>query len=407
MATNLLTKGGNVTLPAGITELLIGLSWEAPGPTYDLDAWTFMLDADGRVPSDQHFIFFNNMQSPCGTVRVSEDSQEGGSEGEDDEAVTVKLTEVPANIDRIVFVVNIHEGLQKGQNFGQLDNSAIRLVVQTSEGPEEIARYNLGDEDVSTETSLVFGELYRRNGEWKFRAIAQGHTAGPAKLAREYGVDIGDDDSEAVPAPAAPIQAPPADVPKVNLSKGKINLTKDGAAARIAVTPAMEFSLYWTKSHKDLGLILLVTHKDGTKCSYDWRCLQDGKGEILHHGDRKEGGKDIREYATVRLRQDTTISAFAIVAYSELKNGTGSFKSMGAFAVIDDGSGTQVNVDLNKGGTFSYHTVIASVLVHDDGTVTVRRESRFSKSGKEERPEIDQHGNISMNTGPVVFKPNW
>jgi tellurium resistance protein TerD len=403
MATKLLTKGGNIELPSGLSDLVVGLSWEAPSPAYDLDAWTFMLDPSGRVPSDEHFVFFNNPRSPCGSVVVSDDNQEGGSEDDDDETVTVRLAEVPPSIDRIVFVVDIHEGRSRGQHFGHLDNAAIRLYRSGPDGDVELARFDLDAGDVSVETSLIFGELYRRAGEWKFRATAQGYASGAAELARSFGVDIGEDEPEAPPAIEPPTAAP-VPPPTINLSKGSINLTKSGDAARIAMTREMEFSLYWTKKTKDLGLILLVTRRDGRRESYDWRCLTDDLGEITHHGDRKRGGGDVREYATLRIRPDTTIAAIAIVAYSELSNGFGSFKSMGAHAVVDDGQGTRVTVDLNKGGTFSYHTVIATILVNPDGTLTVNRVSRFSASNSERRPEIDEHGTISMNTGPTVFK---
>lgn len=401
--TKKLTKGSNIGLPVGITELAVGLSWEAPGVGFDLNAWTFML-ANGRVPSDEHFVFFNNATSPCGTVLVSEDNQQGGTQDEDDEVVTVRLAQVPPTIDRIVFIVNIHEGRPKGQSFSQLDNAAIRLYDKSQPGEaQELARYSLAAGDVTMETSLIFGELYRHQGNWKFRAIAQGSNSGPAMLARGFGVDVEDSD----PEPAAPVV--PVPVPKpasaINLSKGKIDLDKPGASATIAVTPEMEFSLYWTNKSKDLGLIVLVTHRDGSKHSYDWRKLKDKRGEVTHHGDRKRGGGDVREYATFRFRPDTDIAAVAIVAYSELSNGIGSFRSMGAHAVIDDGSGTRVTVDLNKGGTFSYHTVIATILVNAGGSLTVHRASRFSASGSEQRPEIDQHGVLSMNTGPTVFKP--
>ena len=404
--TKKLTKGSNIVLPTRITELAVGLSWEAPGVGFDLDAWTFMISG-GRVPSDEHFVFFNNTASPCGTVCVSEDNQQGGSEDEDDEVVTVQLADVPAMIDRIVFIVNIHEGRQKGQNFSQLDNAAIRLYDRSQPGgSQELARYNLATGDVATETSLIFGELYRHQTGWKFRAIAQGSNSGPAMLAREFGVDVADPDPVAPAAPLAQANSvhklPPT--PAINISKGNIDLDKPGESATIAVTPEMEFSLYWAKKNKDLGLILLVTHKDGRKHSYDWRNLSDSLGEVTHHGDRVCGGCNLREYATLRFRRDTNIAAVAIVAYSELSNGSGSFRAMGAHAVIDDGSGTRVTVDLNKGGTFSYHTVIATIIVNSNGSLRVNRVSRFSAVGSENRPEIDQYGNLSMNTGPVVFK---
>lgn len=190
----------------------------------------------------------------------------------------------------------------------------------------------------------------------------------------------------------------------MNLAKGRVELTKAGASVSMAMTRTMEFSLYWTKKSKDLGLILHVAHSDGRTTYYDWKQLKDKPGAIVHHGDAKRGGADTREFATIRFHADPTIAALAVIAYSELSNGFGSFKSMGAHAVIDDGEGNVVKVDLNKGGAFSYHTVIAVATVNADDTVTIERSSRFSAASREQRPEIDRTGAVSMNTGPVVFK---
>lgn len=394
-----LTKGGNVALPEGVSGVRVGLSWEAPHSGFDLDAWTLMLNDANQVPSDEHFVFFNNPISPCGSVAVSDDNQEGGSDGdEDDETVTVDLSAVPASIVKIMFIVNIYEARKRSQTFGELDNAAIRLYDTKG---NELARYNLGEGDVTVEASLVFGELYRHNGGWKFRAIAQGKASGSAELVREYGVEVDDDPEPETELAPVVAQAPQA--PAINLQKGTIKLDKDGVEANIARTKAMEFSLYWTKPNKDLGLIIQIARNDGTTEYLDWRRLRDNCGAVVHHGDRVHGGADIREHATVKLDLDPTITAIAVMAYSEVGNGAGSFKSMGTHAVIDDGEGTVVTVDLKKGGAFSYHTVIAVITVNSDG-LKVERASRFSASGSERRPEIDQNGRISMNTGPVVFK---
>lgn len=397
-----LTKGGNVALAEDVSGVRVGLSWEAPRAGFDLDAWTFMLNDAGKAPDDDHFVFYNHPTSPCGSVAVSPDNQEGGSEGsEDDETVTVNLARVPSTIAKIVFIVNIYEARKRQQTFGDLDNAAIRLYDMKG---TELARYTLAENDVTTEASLIFGELYRHGGGWKFRAIAQGSDSGPAKLVRAYGVEVDDDpEPEEISAPA-PLVAPTPPAPSIDLRKGKIKLDKDGAEVNIAKTTAMEFSLYWTKPSKDLGLIIQIARRDGSREYLDWRRLSDHKGAVIHHGDRVRGGADIREYATVKLDLDPTITAIAVMAYSEVSNGVGSFKSMGAHAVIDDGEGTVVTVDLKKGGTFSYHTVIAVVTVNLDGSLKVERASRFSASASEKRPEIDHHGNVSMNTGPVVFK---
>jgi len=188
-----LTKGGNVSLtkqaPA-MTAALIGLGWDArstSGAEFDLDASALMVGVDGKILSDSHFVFFNNLTSPDGSVEHTGDNLTGEGEG-DDEVVKVDLAAVPAECDKIVFPVSIYEADQRGQNFGQVRNAFIRVVDQA--GGSEIARYDLS-EDASTETAMIFGELYRNNGEWKFRAVGQGYASGLAGIAKDFGVNVG------------------------------------------------------------------------------------------------------------------------------------------------------------------------------------------------------------------------
>ena len=187
-----LAKGGNVSLTKeapGMTDVLVGLGWDArttTGAEFDLDASALMLDSSGKVLTDKHFIFFNNMASPEGSVQHTGDNLTGEGEG-DDEAITVQLPGVPAEVDKIIFPVTIYDAETRGQGFGQIRNAFIRIVDRGSN--TEIARYDL-TEDASTETAMIFGELYRNNAEWKFRAVGQGYSAGLAGIARDYGVTI-------------------------------------------------------------------------------------------------------------------------------------------------------------------------------------------------------------------------
>ncbi|MDT4906509.1 MAG: tellurium resistance protein TerD [Pseudonocardiales bacterium] len=187
-----LAKGGNVSLSKeapGMTNVLVGLGWDArttTGTDFDLDASAIMLKADGKVLSDSHFIFFNNTRSPDGSVEHTGDNLTGEGEG-DDESIKVDLTAVPAEIDKIVFPVSIYEGQARGQGFGQVRNAFIRIVDQS--GGAEIARYDL-TEDASTETAMVFGELYRNGSEWKFRAVGQGYSSGLTGIAKDFGVNV-------------------------------------------------------------------------------------------------------------------------------------------------------------------------------------------------------------------------
>ena len=187
-----LTKGGNVSLSKeapGLTAVIVGLGWDVrttTGTEFDLDASAIVVGADGKVVSDKHFIFFNNLTSPDGTVEHTGDNLTGEGEG-DDEQVKVNLASLPAEVDKVVFPVSIYDADARSQSFGQVRNAFIRVVNQA--GGAELARYDL-TEDASTETAMVFGELYRNGADWKFRAVGQGYASGLAGIARDFGVSV-------------------------------------------------------------------------------------------------------------------------------------------------------------------------------------------------------------------------
>jgi tellurium resistance protein TerD len=186
-----LAKGGNVSLTKAapnLTQVQIGLGWDArstTGASFDLDA-SALLCSGGRVPDDNHFVFYNNLRSPEGSVEHQGDNLTGDGDG-DDETVVVNLELVPATIDKVVFAVSIYDAETRLQNFGQVNNAYIR-VVNLADG-QEIARYDLS-EDASTETAMIFGELYRYQGEWKFRAVGQGYASGLRGIALDFGVNV-------------------------------------------------------------------------------------------------------------------------------------------------------------------------------------------------------------------------
>lgn len=187
-----LTKGGNVSLTKEAPSMktaLTGLGWDArvtDGGAFDLDASVFMVTESGKVVSDQGFIFFNQKNSPCGSVEHLGDNLTGEGDG-DDEQVKVNFDKVPADIKKLVFAVTIHEADARNQNFGMVSNAYIRIV--NADGNVEIARFDLS-EDASTETAMIFGELYRHNDEWKFKAIGQGFSGGLKALAQQHGVNV-------------------------------------------------------------------------------------------------------------------------------------------------------------------------------------------------------------------------
>ena len=185
-----LSKGGNLSLTKeapGMTKVLVGLGWDArstDGQDFDLDASAFLLKADGKVRADSDFIFYNQLKSTDGSVEHTGDNRTGEGDG-DDEAIKVDLSKVPADIDRIAFTVTIHEAEARKQNFGQVRGAFIRIVNQDTNS--EVARYDLA-EDASTETAMIFAELYRNGTEWKFRAVGQGFAGGLKPLAESYGL---------------------------------------------------------------------------------------------------------------------------------------------------------------------------------------------------------------------------
>lgn len=186
-----LSKGGNVSLAKvdpSLTNVKIGLGWDTrstDGQDFDLDASAFLLTDAGKVRGDNDFIFYNNLKSSDGSVTHTGDNRTGEGEG-DDESLIIELNRVPQEVTKIVFVVTIHDATTRRQSFGQVANAFIRLVNNDSN--VEAARYDLS-EDASTETAMLFGELYRHAGEWKFRAVGQGYAGGLGSVCAQYGIN--------------------------------------------------------------------------------------------------------------------------------------------------------------------------------------------------------------------------
>jgi tellurium resistance protein TerD len=187
-----LQKGGNVNLSKtdpSLKQVMLGLGWDArssDGVDFDLDASIFMVTESGRVRTDSDFIFYGQLRSACGSIEHTGDNRTGAGDG-DDEALNIKLDQVPAAVVRLVVAVTIHEAQARKQNFGMVREAFIRLV--NSETNIELTRFDLS-EDSSTETAMVFGEVYRYGSEWKFKAVGQGYAGGLRALAIQHGVDV-------------------------------------------------------------------------------------------------------------------------------------------------------------------------------------------------------------------------
>jgi tellurium resistance protein TerD len=188
-----LQKGGKADLTkgnAGLHTVVVGLGWDpykySGSFDFDLDAAAFLLNETGKVTKDTDFVFYNNLKHPSGSVVHMGDNLTGEGEG-DDEQIIVDLTKVPADIAKIAFTVTINDAESRKQNFGQVSNAFIRILNQSDN--TEMVKFDLG-EDFSVETVVIFGELYRHSGEWKFSAIGEGFKGGLAALCKSYGVEV-------------------------------------------------------------------------------------------------------------------------------------------------------------------------------------------------------------------------
>ena len=192
MAGLTLTKGNNLSLTKsdpGLQKAVVGLGWDprtTTGEPFDLDASALMIGANGKVRSSDDFIFYNQPAAKDGSVTHLGDNRSGAGEG-DDEQILLDLTSIAADVERVVIVVSIDQADTRHQNFGQVRGAYCRVVNQDNDA--EIVRFDLS-EDAAPETSMIFAEVYRNNGEWKFKAVGQGYATGLAGIATDFGVQL-------------------------------------------------------------------------------------------------------------------------------------------------------------------------------------------------------------------------
>ena len=182
MAINL-EKGQRQSI--GAPKFTVGLGWDSnsssTGESFDLDASVFLVGANGKIPNDNHFVYYNNLKSPDGAVTHTGDNLTGAGDG-DDEKIQIDLSTISPDVTEISFVVTIHHADTRRQNFGQVRNSYIRILDQAN---VELVKYEL-DEDFSIETAVEFGRIYKRNDEWKFEAVGIGMKGGLQDYLNKY-----------------------------------------------------------------------------------------------------------------------------------------------------------------------------------------------------------------------------
>ena len=198
MAVNL-QKGQKINLKKSdgskLSKIMVGLGWDAAeskggflssifgsSNNIDCDASVFLCK-DGKLQSNDDVVYFGNLQHNSGAVKHMGDNLTGEGEG-DDEQIFVNLDKIPPQYDKLVFVVNIYKAVDRKQHFGMIKNAFIRIV--DSESNTELCRYNLSD-NYDGMLAMVTGEVYKKNGEWKFNAIGNGtKDAGLGELSRRF-----------------------------------------------------------------------------------------------------------------------------------------------------------------------------------------------------------------------------
>ncbi len=192
MSSLTLTKGNNLSLTKadpGLERALIGLGWDprtTSGEPFDLDASALLIGADGKVRSQDDFIFYNQLRSKDGAVVHQGDNRSGVGDG-DDEQVLIDFSLIGSDVERVVIVVSIDQADARGQNFGQVRDAYCRVLNQDTD--QEVVRYDLS-EDAAPETSMIFAEIYRNRAEWKFRAVGQGYATGLHGIATDFGISL-------------------------------------------------------------------------------------------------------------------------------------------------------------------------------------------------------------------------
>ncbi|MFE0130025.1 TerD family protein [Streptomyces sp. NPDC059037] len=420
-------KGSNVPVPAPAVRIELG--WSSGPGVPDADASALLLASSGKVRSDDDFIFYNQAVHSSGAVRHEGKKTEGGRVTD---ALAVDLARVEPAIETVVLAASTDGG-----TFGQVPGLFIR-VVDAANGVE-IARYD--SEDATVETAFVLGELYRRQGAWKFRAVGQGYGSGLEGLATDYGISVDEPQQAAPPvaapapvrppAPAAPVQAPPppAQAPAAPAAQpvrlSKVTLTKDAPSVSLkkqgGTSGAMRVNLNWevrkqfkgwgaklgraVAMHADLDLDLCALYElaDGRKGVV--QALGNAFGALdqppylLLDGDDRTGAVATGENLTVNL--DHINDFKRIVIFVTIYEGARSFADLNATVTLQPQHGASIDFSLDECTVPS--TVCALALItNNNGDLFVKREARYlvPERGVSPQRTIDYAYGWGMNWTP-------
>ncbi|MEV7523570.1 TerD family protein [Streptomyces sp. NPDC091371] len=384
-----LQKGANV--PVAATRIRVELGWGGGPGGPDVDVSALLLTAAGRVRSDDDFVFYNQPVHPSGAVRHEGRRQDGTGTVE---TIGVSLPGVEQEIGRIVVAAS------SDRTFGQVSGLFVRVL--DADSGAETARFDATD--ATSETAFLLGELYRRNGAWKFRAVGQGYASGLAGLATDFGITV--DEPAAPPPVTAPLPSappPPAPTPvpvpaqpvrlsKITLTKASptVSLTKQGATSG-----GMRVNLSWSAAKPSRGW--MKKGKDAVRLEdvdLDLSCLwelQNGAKGIVHpinnqfgsfdqppyillDQDDRTGGSEDGENLMINL--DRTAEIKRLLVFVSLYSGAAGFAGLHGVATLYPPVGPPIEMRLDECTVPSSVAPIA-LIENVGGELIVRREAKY------------------------------
>lgn len=394
MSVVVLTPGANTGVPPS-ARILVAVGWNPTSVAgMEIDASAFMVKADGKVPDDAHFVFYGAPSSPDGSVRFQPAAQTGAPA--DIQAFELALPQVSAIVDAIDICVTIHEGQVRRQNFSSLNGMFARLLDLAT--GQEVARFDLPVAGMR-ETAITLARVYRRNGQWKIRAVGQGFSGGLAPLARQYGVDIADEPPapSPVPVPANPPPPPPPVVKPVSLTK--LTLEKRGQSVSLEKKPGQGFgeiifNLNWNQQPgKKAGL--LGGFRGASKgIDLDLGCLwelEDGyKGVVQalgnawgnyhnepflqHAGDDRTGA--LAQGENIRINGDKLLKIKRILVFAFIYDGVPNWSAADGVATVKVPGQHDIEVRLDNPTSGEGMCAIA-LIENDGGKLKVTKEERY------------------------------
>lgn len=394
-----LAAGANTSIPNS-GRILVAVGW-APQAVLGMeaDASAFMVGANGKVPNDQHFVFYGSQSSPEGSVRFFASP----ARSSDMQVFEVDLEKVPAGVESIDICLTIHEGQARGQSFGTFEGVSARLVDLSSD--REIARFDL-QVTGRKETAITLVKVYRRNGQWKFRAIGQGFAGGLAPLARQYGVDVADETPtppleavrekpDSLPQPSPPELAPPP----TPVSLTKVTLEKRGQSVSLEKKRnegfgEIVFNLNWNQRPEkkrgflggllggrkgiDLDLGCLWELEDGRKgvvqaLGEAWGNYR-GEPFIQHAGDDRTGASAQGE--NIRINGDRMPKIKRILVFAFIYDGVPNWAMADGVATVKIPDQQDIEVRLDN-PTVGQGMCAIALIENERGKLKVTKEERY------------------------------